>query len=97
VDAGALDSVVRQAPQPPLRDKKYVGYVNLVDGLWGANLANEREEEEEEEEEVGLDEEEEDWMRVAVKNLIPDAYEALYDRQMYYLGFGKPPHVWKGY
>ena len=83
VDADALDSVVSRAPQPPKRDTKRIGYVNLVrlrasDMIpdSGPSLIDPEDEEYDEDEE---DEEDEDLVKVPLDCLGPENYALLFD------------------
>jgi hypothetical protein len=86
VDADAVDSVVKRAPQPPKFDRDQVGYVNLVrldmrqvtdDGV--------HEEEEEEEEDDDDDGGDENVIKAPVSRLFgPERYGQLYDPEAFY-------------
>ena len=76
VNEEVLESVVRDAPQPPLPDLQGVGYVNLIAKDWDEQEAKENDGEGEEEVDgkrmydVG-------WMKVAVEGLAPRTYQLL--------------------
>jgi hypothetical protein len=79
VDADAVDSVVRRAPQPPRFDGDKVGYVNLV-RLDMRDITDGGEDGEEEEEEEDDDSGDENVVRAPVSRLFgPETYGKLYD------------------
>lgn len=86
VDAAALTSFVNRKIINQKADIWEYGYVNLVDGSWGA-LPDDPEHPKDEDGDVG-------YMRVAIDSLLPSSYAYFEGRGGWYAAYEPPPYVW---
>lgn len=92
VDTESLQSVVKQAPQPPEPDDDGIGYVNLVDSLWEPHPPIQYPEDAEFEVD-GNEDEDVGYMRVCLEGLHPMVYSLLRGRSAYYTFYKPSPEV----
>jgi hypothetical protein len=107
VDAAALHSVVYEAPQPPDRDVRGIGYVNLIDAEWempdpatfdfeinGMDPETDDPTDEGEEPIEGCRMTHVGWMKMGAQSMGVSAYAVLDKSGMFYAVYARPPDVW---